>query len=33
VEPEEARYLWQKGKEAAQSFGDEIRSELEDEQQ
>lgn len=33
VEPEEARGLFQKGREAAQAFGDEIRSELEGEQQ
>jgi hypothetical protein len=33
VEPEEARGLLQRGKEAAQAFGDEIRSELEVEQQ
>lgn len=33
VQPQEARALFQKGKEAAQAFGDEIRSELEDEQQ
>lgn len=29
VEPEEARSLFQKGKEAVQAFGDDIRAELE----
>lgn len=33
VEPQEARALFQKGKEAAQAFGDEIRGEFEDEEQ
>ncbi len=32
VEPEEARGLFQRGRQAAQAFGDEIRSELEREQ-
>lgn len=32
VEPEEARGLFQRGREAARAFGDEIRSELEGEE-
>jgi hypothetical protein len=33
VEPEEARSLFQKGREAAQAFGDEVKAELEGEQE
>jgi hypothetical protein len=32
VEPEEARSLFQRGREAVQAFGDEIRGELESEE-